>query len=253
MPHRTVRTRDAAGILLIRDNGGPEILLGRRRSSARAFPGQYVFPGGMVEAEDRQPSGFDEALPVPSAGLDRRSLTTLPVFARAALRECYEETGLLLIDRRRQPAGRGRASDQRASDRKVWRAFAERATAPAFNALLPVARAITPCGYPRRFHSRFFMTVLGASAQVRSTDAAGRLAGDGELEDLGWVPIAETRGLPLAAANAAVLHEVLTNLVARHPAGAPWPGALADAPAPCFTWRGPGEQPYRTVIGRRPG
>ena len=116
-----------------------------------------------------------------------------------------------------------------------------------------VARAITPCGYPRRFHSRFFMTVLGASAQVRSTDAAGRLAGDGELEDLGWVPVAETRGLPLAAANAAVLHEVLTNLVARHPAGAPWPGALAGAPAPCFTWRGPAQQPYRTVIGRGPG
>ena len=248
MPHRPVRPRDAAGILLIRDNGGPEILLGRRRSSARAFPGQYVFPGGMVEAEDRQPSGFDEALPVPSAGLDRRSLKALPVFARAALRECYEETGLLLIARPRQSAAR-----RQASDRKVWRAFAERAAAPAFGALLPVARAITPCGYPRRFHSRFFMTVLGPSAQVRSADAAGRLAGDGELEDLGWVPIAETRGLPLAAANAAVLHEVLTNLVARHPAGAPWPGALADALAPCFTWRGPGEQPYRTVIGRRPG
>ena len=248
MPNRPVRPRDAAGLLLIRDHGGPEILLGRRRSGARAFPGQYVFPGGLVEAADRQPSGFDETLPMPAAGLDRRTRKSLTVFARAALRECFEETGLLVIARHRRAAPHARASA-----RPVWRAFSERAAAPAFGALLPVARAITPCRYPRRFHSRFFLALLGAEAQVRSADPAGRLAGDGELEDLGWVPVAETGRLPLAAANAAVLHEVLSHLLAHHPTGAPWPGDLAGAPAPCFTWRGPAQHPYRTVIGRRTG
>ena len=169
---------------------------------------------------------------MPAAGLDRETRRNLSVFARAALRECYEETGLLLVARDRP-------------------AFAGIAEVPAFGALLPVARAITPLGYPRRFHSRFFMTVLGSSAQVRPADPTRPLIGDGELEDLGWVPIAETRRLQLAGANAVVLEEVLAKLMKRHRPGAPWPGPLAGAPAPCFTWRGPQEHQYRTVIPAR--
>ena len=94
MPKRLL---DAAGLLLIRDgsgdSGGLEILLGRRRRKARAFPGEYVFPGGLVEAADRRPSGFPEAVAAPAAGLDGTTRRNLLVFARTALRECYEETG----------------------------------------------------------------------------------------------------------------------------------------------------------------
>ena len=247
MPDRAVRPLDAAGLLLIRDNGGPEILLGRRRRKARAFPGEYVVPGGLVEAGDRYASGFPETLPEPAAGLDGMTRRNLGVFARAALRECYEETGLLLVAGGRR-ATSGTAASTAAGRHRVWRAFAEISMVPAFAALLPVARAITPLGYPRRFHSRFFMTVLGGSAQVRPADPARPLAGDGELEDLAWVPVAATRDLPLADANAVVLEEVLGNLMTHHRPGAPWPGALAGAAAPCFTWRGPGEHQYRTVI-----
>jgi len=250
VPNRPFRPLDAAGLLLIRDTGGDggglEILLGRRRRKARSFPGEYVFPGGLVEAADRHVSGFHETLPGPPAGLDRKTRRNLFVFARTALRECYEETGLLLVagDRPDLPS----AGDRR---HEVWRAFAEIAEVPAFAALLPVARAITPLGYPRRFHSRFFMTVLGVSAQVRPADPARPLAGDGELEDLGWVPIEETRRLPLAGANTVVLEECLGTLMSRHRPGAPWPGPLAGAPAPCFTWRGPREHQYRTIIPTR--
>jgi 8-oxo-dGTP pyrophosphatase MutT (NUDIX family) len=243
MPNRPVRPLDAAGLLLIRDNGGLEILLGRRRRKARAFPGEYVFPGGLVEAADRHVSGFHETLPVSAAGLDGKTRRNLFVFARTALRECYEETGLLLVagDQPDSPSAGDRQDSPGAGDRhhEVWRAFAEIAAVPAFAALLPVARAITPLGYPRRFHSRFFMTVLGVSAQVKPADPARALAGDGELEDLGWVPIEETRRLPLAGANTVVLEECLGKLMKRHRPGAPWPGPLAGAPAPCFTWRGP--------------
>jgi 8-oxo-dGTP pyrophosphatase MutT (NUDIX family) len=249
VPNRAVRPLDAAGLLLIRDNGGPEILLGRRRRKARAFPGEYVVPGGLVEAGDHRPSGFPETLPEPAAGLDGMTRRNLGVFARAALRECYEETGLLLVAGDRRAAAHGAARS--VARHRVWQAFGEISLVPAFAALLPVARAITPLGYPRRFHSRFFMTVLGGSAQVRPADPARPLAGDGELEDLGWVPVAETRTLPLAAANAVILAEILGNLMTHHRPGAPWPGALAGAAAPCFTWRGPGEHQYRTVIPRK--
>jgi 8-oxo-dGTP pyrophosphatase MutT (NUDIX family) len=251
VPNRAVRPLDADGLLLIRDNAGLELLLGRRRRKARAFPGEYVFPGGLVEAADRQRSGFPESVPAPAAGLDGRTRRDLKVFARAALRECYEETGLLLVagDRAAPPGDAARRH-------RVWRAYAEISQVPAFAALLPVARAITPLGYPRRFHSRFFVTVLGVSAGVRPADPGRPLAGDGELEDLGWVPMAETRRLPLAEANAVVLHEILETLRARHGRGAPWPGApwpgpLAGTAAPCFTWRGAAEHQYRTVIPPR--
>jgi 8-oxo-dGTP pyrophosphatase MutT (NUDIX family) len=243
VPNLGLRPLDAAGLLLIRDSAGPEILLGRRRRKARAFPGQYVFPGGLVEAVDRERSGFPERVPVPAAGLDGRTRRSLAVFARTALRECYEETGLLLV------AGENRAPpDQGARRHRLWWAFAARGEVPAFGALLPVARAITPRGYPRRFPSRFFLALLGASARARPADPARPLAGDGELEDLAWVPLAETRRLPLADANAVVLAEVLAKVLPHHRPGAPWPDALAGAPAPCFTWRGPAEHQYRTVI-----
>lgn len=243
MPNLGLRPLDAAGLLLIRDSAGPEILLGRRRRKARAFPGQYVFPGGLVEAADRQRSGYPEDVPVPAAGLDRRTRRHLTVFARTALRECFEETGLLLV------AGEtGAPPDRGARRHRVWQAFAARCEVPAFGALLPVARAITPRGYTRRFHSRFFLARLGTSAQARPADPVRPLAGDGELEDLAWVPLAETRRLPLADANAVVLDEVLAEVLPHHRPGAAWPGALAGAPAPCFTWRGPGEHQYRTVV-----
>ena len=93
------------------------------------------------------------------------------------------------------------------------------------------------------------LALLGASAEVRPADPARPLAGDGELEDLGWVPLAETRRLPLAGANAVVLDEVLGGVLRGHSSGAPWPGPLASAPAPCFTWRGAEERQYRTMIG----
>lgn len=249
MPSRPVRPRDAAGLLLIRQGRGDglEILLGRRSRKARAFPGEYVFPGGLVESGDRRRSGFPEPLAAPPAGLDAKTRRHLQVFARTAIRECFEETGLLLIE----ASGRS-APGATARAREVWRAFAEIAAVPAFGALLPVARAITPTGYPRRFHSRFFLTLLGGSVQVRPADPAHPLAGDGELEDLGWVPIAESRRLPLAGANAVVLEEVFGRLLRRHGPGDPWPGPLAGAPAPCFTWRGPREDQYRTVIRAGP-
>jgi 8-oxo-dGTP pyrophosphatase MutT (NUDIX family) len=246
VPKRALRPLDAAGLLLIRDNAGLEVLLGRRRRKARAFPGEYVVPGGLVEAADRQRSGFPETLPVPAAGLDKKTRRNLAVFARTAIRECFEETGLLLVATNQTAPAAGGSRGHR-----VWRTFAERSEVPAFGALLPVARAITPLGYPRRFHSRFFMTLLGGSAQTRPADPAHPLTGDGELEDLAWVPIAETRRLPLADANAVVLDEILAMLLKRHRRGAPWPGALAGVPAPCFTWRGRGESQYRTVVPNR--
>jgi 8-oxo-dGTP pyrophosphatase MutT (NUDIX family) len=256
-----VRPAEAAGLVLIRQavsasQGGldTEVLLGRRSGRSRFMPGIYVFPGGRVGPEDRQPSGFAEPLPNPPPGLDRATRQRLPVFARAALRETYEETGLLLGAAEAASAhpprlgahpprpgipglggsglggsglgGSGLGSSSLGSSSlggaAPWKAFAAAGLEPGFSGMRLVARAITPANSPVRFHTRFFL--------AEGTAAVGEFGGDGELEDIRWAPVESLPDLPMADITHLVLEEALA-----HRAGA---GGL-DRPAPLFHWTGP--------------
>ena len=234
-----VRPAAAAGLVLIRQTVsaspggfGAEVLLGRRSGRSRFMPGIYVFPGGRVGPEDHQPSGFAEPLPEPPPGLDRTTRQRLPVFARAALRETYEETGLLLgaaqvasaPSPRRAATGPGGSGldGSGLGGTAPWKAFAAAGLDPGFAGMRLVARAITPANSPVRFHTRFFL--------AEGTAAVGEIAGDGELEDIHWAPIESLPELPMAAITHLVLEEALA-----HRAGAGGPGR----PAPLFHWIGP--------------
>src|SRR5499427_11079335 len=96
-----VRIRDAATMLVI-DRAGrtPKVLLGRRHHGHKFMPGKYVFPGGRVELADRRMSAatpLDKRVEArlmkevryPSAEKSRG-------FPLAAIREVFEETGLVL-------------------------------------------------------------------------------------------------------------------------------------------------------------
>lgn len=207
--------------------------MGRRHRASGFMPSVYVFPGGRLEATDRRPSGFPEALASPTSGVDSVTRREIACFARAAIRETYEETGLLLghPDTAPRAAAVGR-------EPAVWQAFARAGLVPAFSALTLVARAITPAGSPRRFHTRFFL--------ADGTAARGTFRGDGELEDLRWVPLADVASLPLPAeVTGLVLREALAHhaLAGRRRRPAllrwvgerschriePWPRSLPDA------------------------
>src|SRR6202040_3868332 len=96
-----LRPKDAATLILIDRSGPtPKVLLGKRHHGHRFLPGKFVFPGGGVEPADKR---------MPTARpLDRHAEQRLmravkrpsPLKARAlalaAIRETYEETGLLL-------------------------------------------------------------------------------------------------------------------------------------------------------------
>ena len=94
-----VAVRDAATVLLVRDGErGLEVAMLRRRLDSGFVPGAYVFPGGAVDPGDRSPrwasrsTGHDDAsasavLGIPAGGL---------AFWVAAVRECFEEAGLLV-------------------------------------------------------------------------------------------------------------------------------------------------------------
>jgi 8-oxo-dGTP pyrophosphatase MutT (NUDIX family) len=101
--------------------------------------------------------------------------------AVAAIRETFEETGLLVA------AGEGDGAD--------WHTK----IAPQLGALDYFFRAITPPNRVRRFDARFFFA--NASA------ARGTLAGDGELENLAWFSLDEIRDLEMAGITRIALAE----------------------------------------------
>src|SRR5438874_4028363 len=84
-----VRPRDAASLILLRGEGrGLEVLAGRRPGHVKFMPGVYVFPGGAIDRDDNRPWRVEtggEHLP-----------PRLVRSARAALRETWEEVGVLV-------------------------------------------------------------------------------------------------------------------------------------------------------------
>jgi 8-oxo-dGTP pyrophosphatase MutT (NUDIX family) len=195
--------RDAATVILVRRSAGaPEVLMGQRGGGAAFMPDKFVFPGGAVDPED--------AL-LPDATLDPLTAQLLAVeapaelvrpLAFAAVRELWEETGLVLG--RPDPAAAARAVPP------GWQGFFDAGFVPDTAALRFVFRAITPPGRPRRFDARFFLADAAALAPG-GDDFAG--AG-GELAHLQWLDLAAARALPLPFITEVVLAEIEALLAA---------------------------------------
>jgi len=198
----TLRPKDAATLVLVRNaNTVPEVLLGQRHGGHAFMPNRYVFPGGRVDSSD---SRVAPATILRQEVADRLQKNCGPARARAlavaAVRETYEETGLMLADK--MPAGR------QTSRNLAWSDFVQRGLGPALANLDYVCRAITPPGRPRRFHARFFM--------VDAVHAKGQIASNGELLDIRWVPLAEAATLPIPSITGQVIKEVM-NLISHPP------------------------------------
>jgi 8-oxo-dGTP pyrophosphatase MutT (NUDIX family) len=218
---RAVRPVDAAGLVLVRDLGrGPEILMGRRHRRASFLPDIYVFPGGRVDPGDSRPSCFSETISAAVVReLGRVGRRDPAAFLRAAVRETFEETGLLLAG---PTASGAEAHPARPPSRgAVWRAFAGIGAVPGFAGMDYICRAITPTSSRRRYDTRFFL--------ADGTGAAGELGGDGELEDIGWRSVAEAARLPSIEVTQFVLGEALR----RWTTGT----ALGSEPPPLFSYR----------------
>lgn len=160
--------RPAATVVLVREAAaGPEVLMLRRASTAAFMPDAWVFPGGALDPAD----GSDAVLehfdgPDEAAASERLGLAAGGrAWFVAAVRECFEECGLLLaVD------AAGRAVVPPAShELQRWRsvvlarpaAFAELCgqlqVRLAGHDLAYFAHWITPEALPRRFDTRFFI------------------------------------------------------------------------------------------------
>jgi 8-oxo-dGTP pyrophosphatase MutT (NUDIX family) len=164
-----VRPRDAASLIVLRGEVDDlEVLVGRRPLSARFMPGVYVFPGGAIDPSDRIAWRVETA----SEALAPR----LVLAARVALRETWEEVGVLLGCRNDGTVAPAPLNGS--AEAPIERAYRERGLTAAMDRLSYVGRAITPSHSPRRFNTRFFLADGG--------DVFGEPTASAELEDAGW-------------------------------------------------------------------
>jgi 8-oxo-dGTP pyrophosphatase MutT (NUDIX family) len=194
-----LRPVDAATLILI-DGAGADarVLLGRRSPKLKFLPNRLVFPGGALDTSDRQMNV--------AGALDSRVEDRLlkgkpkagPGYARAlalaAIREMYEETGVVVG-----------VSDYGAPENPpegAWTEYAAHGCMPDLQDMHFVFRAITPPFMPRRFDTRFF--ALDASSIAKQVE--GFVHPDAELVELAWMRLEEAEKFEL--------HEITQRVVA---------------------------------------
>ena len=193
---RAARPRDAATLVLVRTQRKKLcVLMGLRHSRHKFMPDQYVFPGGRVDRSDGYVTAASELRPHVAERLGRSSSPhRARALAMAAVRETYEETGLILGDPLSAPAAKVPES---------WREFFDAGYAPALGRLEYIHRAITPPFRPIRFNARFFLADGNA--------VSGKLGGSGELLDLRWIPVDKALELPTPGIQEIVLQHLASH------------------------------------------
>ena len=195
--HPNQRWRDAATLILVdRSEAMPKVLLGRRHAGHKFLPGRFVFPGGRVERSDGRMPFASPLHPEVEAQLLKRVRRPSPAkaraFALAAIRETFEETGLLIG--RREGARTDRGNNL----------FDAAGVYPDLASMHFIARAITPPGRPRRYDTRFF----AADVEAVAHKVDGVVHPDAELVELVWLPIAEVERLEMTTITKVALKEL---------------------------------------------
>ena len=178
-----VAPRPASTILLLRDGAADEIevFMMVRHYEIDFNSGALVFPGGSVDASDKEIIGRPE-LYSGGEGFDAADLS----FRIAAVRETFEESGILLA----RPQGStalvdatraaeieaGHRADLCESKTTFLKVLADNQMVLALDQLVPYAHWITPEGMPKRFDTWFFLASappaqLGAHDGKESTDS----------------------------------------------------------------------------------
>ncbi|MBI3650577.1 MAG: MBL fold metallo-hydrolase [Acidobacteria bacterium] len=162
--------KNAAAILLLKDPQDPKVFWVKRSEKLMFMPGFHAFPGGQVDPEDLH-------TPVINCSDEEGA-----IMRAAAVREFFEETGVLLIE------GAGELASE---TRKAYRqALHEKST--SFKALLETeklvidgatleasGRWVTPPMAPRRFDTFFYLTWLADNQEPHIEE--------GELTEGEWI------------------------------------------------------------------
>jgi glyoxylase-like metal-dependent hydrolase (beta-lactamase superfamily II)/8-oxo-dGTP pyrophosphatase MutT (NUDIX family) len=169
-------------------------------------PGVQVFPGGRVDEADLDPDVQARSVVLPrdasdALGGDLPPLDALGAYI-AAIREAFEEVGILLADPSR-PGDLAKARHRLLRSASAWPSIVDELDLSLRTDLLvPLSRWVTPPTLPRRFDTRFFaaaapdgveVSLLGEEVAThawhRPTAALDAMA-DGDLDM--WLPTSTT-------------------------------------------------------------
>jgi 8-oxo-dGTP pyrophosphatase MutT (NUDIX family) len=185
------RPKDAATLIVVRGGTHPRLLMGKRASTHSFMPNKFVFPGGRLDFVDqrlRVRGELHSAVLTRLRKATRKEVTDrkLRGLALAAIRETFEETGLII----------GRETLNRCTTRHpIWLQYLRHGVEPPLESMDFFARAITPAYRTRRFDTRFFMIhdefIYGDPEHVAQVS--------GELNEIHWLTFAEARELDLPA------------------------------------------------------
>jgi 8-oxo-dGTP pyrophosphatase MutT (NUDIX family) len=165
-----VTPRPSATVLLVRGRDPWELLLVHRPGGADFAAGAYVFPGGTVHAGDM---GWGDEIRM------------------AAVREVFEEVGILLARRGRRFARQAESDGVRSiveGGKTFGEALRELRLEPALDRLVMFARWVTPVQLRRRYDARFFLAQLPVDQGVRPQE--------GEVTDWLWTTPAKALTSP---------------------------------------------------------
>jgi len=181
MTDNIVTPRDSASVLIIRDgeaharHGTLQILMVKRHKNIRFAGGAYVFPGGKLDEADRALEEDDQK------NAKKNDIVKVAEefwgLRYAALREVFEETGLIIGTIGGQPIDE---NQRRIIDEKYRTAVLDGSMSLAgflaktdvildMGDCFPFAHWITPKAYPVRFDTRFFLCAAPL-AQIPSPD-----------------------------------------------------------------------------------
>lgn len=190
-----IQPRDAATLILLdRREGKFNVLMGRRHRKHVFMAGRFVFPGGRTDPGDSR-----IAVAAPLHPAEQKKLLTARIsesraraIALSAIRETYEEAGLLI--------GRQTPFATRSPN---WKGFVDHGIQPSLDALRYIGRAITPPGRIRRFDTRFF-AIWREAVTLEMPDGAPTE----ELEELAWQPIQQAKEAEIPPITRTILTEL---------------------------------------------
>jgi 8-oxo-dGTP pyrophosphatase MutT (NUDIX family) len=168
----------SATVIMVRDSAvpdGPEVFMLRRVLAMAFAGGMHVFPGGVVDTSDYGPDAdVEQAL------------------LKAAAREAFEETGVLLAspatggspaaDAGLMPSGDVLEADRRAvlaREATFDDVLIRHGLVLGDDLLRPWSHWVTPEFEPRRYDTRFFMALLPPAQSARDVG--------GESDRIEWV------------------------------------------------------------------
>ena len=205
MDNPNVRPKDAATLLILKKVkfNKYSVLMGRRNLKHKFMPGKFVFPGGRVDPNDSRVPIIGQYNPLIAKKLMYKmkvpkSTTRACAFSIAAIRETFEEAGIII--------GKKTGINWNASSSFVQ--FSKRGIQIDLSPIKYIARAITPPRRPRRFDTRFFAVFENSIADQLPEN----IGPSDELEDLHWIPLTEASQLELPTITQVIIEELLKRL-----------------------------------------